>query len=166
MKYETLKDLYLDELRDIYDAENEIVKALPKMASAASSPELRNAFTHHLQQTKTHVTRLEEIFSGMGEKPKTKKCDGVRGIIAEGEDLMGQKGDQSVMDAGLIASAQRVEHYEMAVYGTLRTWAGRFSNSQAVSLLEETLNEEKEADHTLTHIAAQSVNRQAAPFRA
>lgn len=162
MKYETLKDLFLDELRDIYDAENEIVKALPKMAGAASSPELRNAFTHHLDQTKRHVTRVEQIFEGLGEKPKAKKCDGVRGIIDEGEDLMGQKGDASVLDAGLIAAAQRVEHYEMAVYGSLRNWASRIGNSQAVPLLEETLNEEKEADHTLTQIADQSVNRQAA----
>jgi ferritin-like metal-binding protein YciE len=162
MKYESLKDLYLDELRDIYDAENVIVKALPKMTDAASSSELRNAFAHHLEQTKRHVTRLEQIFEGMGEKPKAKKCEGVRGIIDEGEDLIGQKGDQSVLDAGLIAGAQRVEHYEMAVYGSLRTWANRIGNSQAVSLLEETLNEEKEADKTLTQIAEQTVNRQAA----
>lgn len=161
MKYETLKDLFLDELRDIYDAEHEIVKALPKMAAAATSPELRNAFAHHLDQTKRHVTRVEQIFEGLGEKPKAKKCDGVRGIIDEGEDLMGQKGDASVLDAGLIAGAQRVEHYEMAVYGSLRNWASRIGNLQAVPLLEETLNEEKEADQTLTQIAEQSVNRQA-----
>lgn len=162
MKYETLRDLYLDELRDIYDAENEIVKALPKMADAASSPELRGAFSHHLEQTKRHVTRLEQIFQELGEKPKAKKCEGVRGIIDEGEDLMGQKGDQSVLDAGLIAGAQRVEHYEMAVYGSLRTWASRVGSSRAVPLLNETLNEEKEADHKLTQIAEQSVNAQAA----
>ncbi|HKV38676.1 MAG TPA: ferritin-like domain-containing protein [Blastocatellia bacterium] len=162
MKYETLKDLYLDELRDVYDAENEIVKALPKMVESASSPELRNAFAHHLEQTRRHVTRLEQVFEGMGEKPKAKKCDGVRGILEEGEDLMGQKGDQAVLDAGLIAGAQRVEHYEMAVYGSLRTWAQRMGNSQAVRLLEETLGEEKEADHKLTQIAEQSINRQAA----
>lgn len=162
MKYETLKDLFLDELRDIYDAENEIVKALPKMASAASSPELQNAFTHHLDQTKRHVTRVERIFEAMGEKPKAKKCDGVRGIIEEGEDLMGQKGNASVLDAGLIAGAQRVEHYEMAVYGSLRSWATRIGNTQAAPLLDETLSEEKEADQTLTRIADQSVNRQAA----
>lgn len=162
MKYESLKDLYLDELRDIYDAENVIVKALPKMADAASSSELRSAFTQHLEQTKGHVTRLERIFEGTGEKPKAKKCDGVRGIIDEGEDLMGQKAEPSIMDAGLIAGAQRVEHYEMAVYGSLRNWASRIGNSQAVSLLEETLTEEKEADHILTQIADESVNRQAA----
>jgi ferritin-like metal-binding protein YciE len=162
MKYETLKDLYLDELRDIYDAENEIVKALPKMVEAAAAPELRNAFAHHLEQTRRHVTRAEQIFEGLGEKPKAKKCDGVRGILKEGEDLIGEKGDPSVRDAGLIAGAQRVEHYEMAVYGSLRTWAARIGNSSAVSLLDETLQEEKDADHKLTQIAEHSVNREAA----
>jgi ferritin-like metal-binding protein YciE len=162
MKYETLKDLYVDELRDIYDAENVIVKALPKMAEAASSPELRNAFLHHLEQTKGHVNRLELVFEGIGEKPKAKKCAGVRGIVDEGEELIGEKGDQSVIDAGLISGAQRVEHYEMAVYGSLRNWSQRLGNPQAVSLLEQTLNEEKEADSKLTQIAAQSVNQRAA----
>lgn len=162
MKYETLKDLYLDELRDIYDGENEIVKTLPKMADAASSPELRQAFSEHLQQTKRHVTRLEQIFSGLAEKPKAKKCEGVRGIIDEAEDLMGDKGDRAVLDAGLIAGAQRVEHYEMAVYGSLKVWATRVGNSQAVPLLEQTLSEEKEADRKLTQIAEQEVNRQVA----
>jgi ferritin-like metal-binding protein YciE len=162
MKYETLKDLYLDELRDIYDAESVIVKALPKMADAASSTALRGAFLHHLEETKGHVNRLNLVFEGMGEKPKAKKCDGVRGIIEEGEDLISQKGDQSVIDAGLIAGAQRVEHYEMAVYGALRTWAQRLGNPQAVSLLEQTLSEEKAADSKLTQIAETSVNRQAA----
>jgi ferritin-like metal-binding protein YciE len=162
MKYESLKDLYLDELRDIYDGENVIVKALPKMADAASSPELRNAFLQHLEQTKGHVSRLEEIFEGNGEKAKAKKCDGVRGIIDEGEDLMSEKTQPPIMDAGLIAGAQRVEHYEMAVYGSLRNWAERLGNSRDVSLLEQTLSEEKEADQKLTQIAEQSVNREAA----
>jgi ferritin-like metal-binding protein YciE len=162
MKYESLKDLYLDEVRDIYDAENVIVKALPKMADAASSPELRNAFLHHLEQSKGHVARLEQIFEGMGEKAKAKKCQGVRGIIDEGEDLISEKAEPSVMDAGLIAGAQRVEHYEMAVYGSLRTWAQRIGNSRDVSLLEQTLHEEKDADQKLTQIAEQTVNRQAA----
>jgi ferritin-like metal-binding protein YciE len=162
MKYESLKDLYLNEVRDIYDAESVIVKALPKMADAASSPELRNAFLHHLEQTKGHVARLEQIFEGMGEKPKPKKCEGVRGIIDEGEDLMSEKAEPSVMDAGLIAGAQRVEHYEIAVYGSLRTWAQRIGNSRDVSLLEQTLHDEKDADQKLTQIAEQAVNRQAA----
>ncbi|HEV2497975.1 MAG TPA: ferritin-like domain-containing protein [Terriglobia bacterium] len=161
MKYETLKDLYFDELRDIYDAENEIVKALPKLAEAATLPQLRAAFEHHLQETKQHVTRLEEVFRGLGEKPKAKKCDGVRGILQEGEDLIGEKGDRAVRDAGLIAGAQRVEHYEMAVYGSLRTWAAQLGDTGAVELLSKTLNEEKEADHKLTEIAG-TTNRQAA----
>lgn len=161
MKYETLKELYFDELRDIYDAENEIVKALPKLAEAATSPQLRAAFEHHLQETKQHVTRLEDVFQGLGEKPKAKKCDGVRGILQEGEDLIGEKGDRAVRDAGLIAGAQRVEHYEMAVYGSLRTWAGQLGDTRAVELLSKTLNEEKEADHKLTEIAG-TANRQAA----
>lgn len=161
MKYETLKELYFDELRDIYDAENEIVKALPKLAEAAASPQLRAAFEHHLQETKQHVTRLEDVFRGLGEKPKAKKCDGVRGILQEGEELISEKGDRAVRDAGLIAGAQRVEHYEMAVYGSLRTWAGQLGDTRAVELLSETLNEEKEADHKLTEIAG-TANRQAA----
>lgn len=161
MKYGTLRDLYLDQLRDIYDAENEIVKALPKMADAAASPELRSALNEHLQQTQQHVTRLEQIFSGMSEKAKTKKCQGVRSIIDEGEDIIGEKGDPSVLDAGIISVAQRVEHYEMAVYGSLRAWSNRVGNPQAVPLLEQTLSEEKEADRKLTQIAEQDVNRQA-----
>ncbi|MGH9407233.1 MAG: ferritin-like domain-containing protein [Terriglobia bacterium] len=161
MKYETMKDLFLDELRDMYDAEQEIVKALPKMAEAAGSPQLRQAFQHHLQQTEHHVTRLEQIFQGIGEKPKTKKCDGVRGILEEGEDLIGDKGDKAVLDAGLIAAAQRVEHYEMAVYGSLKAWAGQIADAQAVRLLNETLEEEKEADQKLTEIATTDVNREA-----
>lgn len=162
MKFETLRDLYIDTLRDIYDGENEIVKALPKMAESAESPQLRTAFQTHLQQTHQHVTRLEQIFDGLGEKAKAKKCDGIRGILEEGEDLMGEKGDRAVRDAGLIAAAQRVEHYEMAVYGSLRTWAGQMADERAVRLLNETLSEEKEADQKLTEVAETSTNRQAA----
>ncbi|MGH9397227.1 MAG: ferritin-like domain-containing protein, partial [Terriglobia bacterium] len=161
MKFESLKELYVDELQDIYDAEKEIVKALPKMAESASSPLLKTAFEQHLAQTKGHVSRLEQIFEGLGEKPKAKKCDGVRGILEEGKDLIGQKGDQAVVDAGLIAGAQRVEHYEMAVYGSLKAWAAQCDSTQAVQLLAETLNEEKQADQKLTEIAEGSVNKQA-----
>ncbi len=162
MKYETLRELYIDELRDIYDAENEIVKALPKMADAAESPQLRTAFQTHLQQTQQHVTRLEQIFEGLGEKAKAKKCEGVRGILQEGEDLIGEKGNRAVRDAGLIAAAQRVEHYEMAVYGSLKTWAGQMADERAVGLLNETLSEEKEADRKLTEVAETGTNRRAA----
>lgn len=161
MKFESLKSLYVDELQDIYDAEKEIVKALPKLTEAASSPLLKTAFEHHLQQTKQHVARLEQIFEGLGEKPKAKKCDGVRGILKEGEDIIGEKGDRAVRDAGLIAGAQRVEHYEIAVYGSLKAWAAQCDSARAVQLLEETLTEEKHADQKLTEIAESSVNRQA-----
>ena len=161
MKLESLRDLYLDELRDIYDAESEIVKALPKMVESASSPDLREAFAQHLAETKTHVTRLERIFDELGEKAKAKTCDGVSGILEEGEDLIGQKGDHAVLDAGLIAAAQRVEHYEMAVYGSLKTWASQCGYVQAAQLLNETLIEEKGADQKLTQIAERTVNRQA-----
>lgn len=161
MKLNTLKDLYIEELKDVYDAEKEIVKALPKMAKSASSPELRNAFEDHLEQTRTHVQRLEEIFAGMGEQPKTKKCHGLRGIVDEGEDLMGEDGNPSVIDAGLIAGAQRVEHYEIAVYGSLNTWAREFGDERAAQLLRTTLEEEKQTDEKLTNIAESAVNVQA-----
>ncbi|MGH9376006.1 MAG: ferritin-like domain-containing protein, partial [Terriglobia bacterium] len=134
----------------------------PKMANAAESPQLRTAFENHRLQTEQHVKRLEQVFEGLGEKPKAKKCDGVRGILQEGEDLIGEKGDRAVRDAGLIAAAQRVEHYEMAVYGSLKTWAGQMADEHAVRLLNETLNEEKEADRKLTEVAESSTNRQAA----
>ncbi len=161
MKIDSLKDLFLQELQDVYDAENQIVKALPKVAKAASSRDLQSALEEHLEQTKGHVKRLETIFAELGQKPKAKKCDGIRGIIEEGEELLGQD-SSTVIDAGLVAGAQRVEHYEMAVYGSLRTWAEQLGDDRAVSLLEETLDEEKEADAKLTEIAQQHINREAA----
>jgi ferritin-like metal-binding protein YciE len=162
MKVNSLKELFVEELKDIYDAENQIVKALPKMVKATSTPELQKAFAEHLEKTKGHVQRLEQIFNRLGEQPKAKKCDGIRGIIEEGEEVISEGSEGPVRDAGLIAGAQRVEHYEMAVYGSLKTWAGQLGDSQAVTLLEETLNEEKEADRTLTQIAASGVNTEAA----
>ena len=161
-KVNSLKELFVEELKDIYDAENQIVKALPKMVKATSTPELRQAFSEHLEKTKGHVQRLEQVFSQLGEEPKAKKCDGIRGIIEEGEDVIREGSEGPVRDAGLIAGAQRVEHYEMAVYGSLKTWAGQLGQSEAATLLEETLNEEKEADHTLTQIAASGVDTEAA----
>lgn len=161
MKLESLKDLCLEELHDIYDAEKEIVKALPKMVEAASSPKLREAFAHHLGQTKIHVTRLEKVFDEFGEKPKAKKCEGIRGILEEGEKLVGENGKPEVLDAGLIAGAQRVEHYEMAVYGSLKAWATQCGSAKAAQILNETLSEEREADQKLTQIAEDTVNRQA-----
>jgi ferritin-like metal-binding protein YciE len=162
MKVNSLKELFVEELKDMYDAENQIVKALPKMVKATSTPELKKAFEEHLEKTKGHVGRLEQIFQGLGEEPKTKKCDGLRGILEEGEDVISEGSEGPVRDAGLIAGAQRVEHYEMAVYGSLKTWAGQLGENRAATLLEETLNEEKEADRLLTHIATSGVNTGAA----
>ena len=162
MKVNSLKELYVEELKDTYDAEKQIVKALPKMVKAASTPELQKAFEAHLEQTKGHVQRLEQIFQGLGEEPKAKKCDGMRGILEEGEEVVSEGSEGPVRDAGLIAGAQRVEHYEMAVYGSLKTWAEQLNDGQAAQLLEETLNEEKKADQKLTQIAESSVNTNAA----
>jgi ferritin-like metal-binding protein YciE len=135
---------------------------LPKMAKAASSSELRGAFEHHLQETKNHVTRLEQIFEQLGEKPKASKCEGIRGIIEEGEDMIDKDADPSVMDAGLIAGAQKAEHYEIASYGSLRTYAETLGHREAAQLLQETLEEEKAADKKLTEIAEGFINQDAA----
>ena len=161
MKVKSLKDLYVEELKDVYDAEHQILKALPKMVKAASEPRLRQAFEEHLEQTKGQVQRLEQIFEGLGESAKAKKCDGVRGILDEGEKTISEGGRGPVLDAGLIAGGQRVEHYEMAAYGSLKTWAGQLGEDRAAKLLEETLNEEKEADKLLTKIGESGVNAQA-----
>src|SRR6202035_2707997 len=144
---EGLKELYIDELKDLYNAENQLIKALPKMAKAASSDELRQGFEEHLEQTKGHVQRLEKIFQALGESPKGKKCKGMEGLMEEGYE-------GSVLDAALIGAAQRVEHYEIAGYGTVRSMAGTLGESDHVSLLEETLEEEKATDEKLTELAA------------
>jgi ferritin-like metal-binding protein YciE len=157
MKQNTLKELYLDELRDLYDAEQQLVKALPKMAKASTSPELRSGFEEHLEQTKGHVQRLEQIFEELGEPAKGKKCKGMAGLVAEGAEMMDEDFEDKVMDAGLISAAQRVEHYEIAAYGTVRTFANLLGESEAESLLETTLNEEKETDQKLTE-ASQQIN--------
>ena len=161
MKVNSLKQLYVEELKDAYDAEHQIVKALPKIIKAASTPKLREALQAHLEQTKGHVQRLEQIFDGLGEPAKAKKCDGLRGTLDEGEKTISDGEQGPVLDAGLIAGAQRVEHYEMAAYGSLKTWAGELGESRAVQLLEKTLNEEKEADKKLTEIANSTVNAEA-----
>ena len=161
MKINSLKQLYVEELKDAYDAENQIVKALPKLIKATSTPQLREALEDHLEQTRGHVQRLEQIFESLGEPAKAKKCDGIRGILEEGEKTIDDGEQGPVLDAGLIAGAQRVEHYEMAAYGSLKTWAKQLGDSQAVQLLEQTLNEEKEADRKLSEIAAKSVNAEA-----
>jgi ferritin-like metal-binding protein YciE len=161
MKLDTLKKLYVEELRDIYNAEQQLVKALPKMAKGASSDELREAIENHLDQTKGHVERLEQIFEGLDESPKGKTCQAMKGLIEEGSEILDEKGEGSVLDAGIIAAAQKVEHYEMATYGTLRTWADLLNEEEAAGLLQETLDEEGEADKTLNELAQEIVNPEA-----
>ena len=151
---EGLRELYIDELKDLYSAENQLVKALPKMAKAASSDELRQGFEQHLKQTQGHVQRLEKIFQALGESPKGKKCKGMEGLIEEGSEAMEEDYEDSVLDAALIGAAQRVEHYEIAGYGTVRSMAETLGETDHVSLLEETLEEEKETDEKLTELAS------------
>jgi ferritin-like metal-binding protein YciE len=158
----TLHDAFLDELRDTYDAEKQITKALPKMAKAASSPELRTAFETHLEETRGQIARLEDVFAALGEKVRGKHCDGMAGIIEEGKSAMEEDFDESTLDAALIASAQRVEHYEMAAYGTLVSWAKAMGHTEAADLLEETLEEEKSTDAKLTQLAEGGINQEAA----
>jgi ferritin-like metal-binding protein YciE len=160
MKLASLEDLFLDQLRDIYHAEGQLIKALPKMARAATE-ELRGAFEHHLDQTRRQSERLERIFEALGRKPKAKKCAAMEGLIEEGKELMREDAAAEVLDAGLIAAAQKVEHYEIAAYGTLAAWADRLGFPSAVNLLRETLAEEKEADQKLNALARGKVNAQA-----
>lgn len=156
-----LRDVYIDELRDLYDAEHRLVKALPKLAKAADSDELRSGFEEHLEQTKGHVQRLEQIFESMGEPAKAKKCKGIEGIIEEASETLEEDFEGAVMDAAIIASAQRAEHYEIAAYGSVRAFAEQLGETKAASLLQETLNEEKEADAKLTKMA-ETINHLAA----
>ncbi|MDB6124362.1 MAG: hypothetical protein JWQ71_3355 [Pedosphaera sp.] len=155
-----LNELFLEELADLYSAEQQLVKALPKMAKAASSDELREGFEMHLEQTEEHVRRLEQVFEIFGEKAKAKKCEAMAGLIEEGKNMIEEDADPAVKDAGLIAAAQKVEHYEIASYGTLRTWAELLEKDEAVSLLEETESEEKETDEKLTELS-ESINVEA-----
>lgn len=155
MKENTLRELFIDELRDLYDAENRLVKALPKMAKASSSDELRWGIEHHLEQTKEHVERLKEVLTSLDEKATGKKCPGMIGILQEGEELLDEDYDGSVLDAAIISGAQRVEHYEIAAYGCVHAWAQELGEENAAELLEKTLNEEKETDAKLTELAEQ-----------
>jgi ferritin-like metal-binding protein YciE len=157
----TLDSLFVNELRDIYDAEKQLTKALPKMAKAASSDELRTAFENHLKQTEGHVNRLERAFEDIGEAAKGVRCVGMAGLVEEGSKILEEKADESVRDAALIAAAQKVEHYEIAAYGTLVTFAETLGHSDVGQLLADTLAEEKEADRTLTEIAEGIVNLEA-----
>jgi ferritin-like metal-binding protein YciE len=161
MKLDTLQQLYTDELRDLYNAENQLLKALPKMAKAASSEELKDAFEKHLEQTKGHVERLEEVFQELGEKPKGKTCRAMKGLIEEGSEILKQDGDESVIDAGIIVAAQKVEHYEIAGYGSVRTFAHLLGQNKAAELLQSTLDEESEANEVLNRIAESIINPEA-----
>jgi ferritin-like metal-binding protein YciE len=153
MKIESLEELFVEELKDLYNAEKQLVRALPKMAKAASSGELRQAFTEHLEQTKNQVTRLEQVFETMDEKAKSKTCKGMQGLIEEGQEAMEEDALEQLGDLALIVAAQKVEHYEIAGYGSLRTFANTLGNKEAEKLLQTTLNEEEEADKRLTTIS-------------
>jgi len=161
MEANRLRHLYVEELKDLYSAENQLVKALPKMAKASTSPDLWAGFEKHLEQTKEHVARLEEIFNGLGESPKGKKCKGMEGLIKEGAEMIKEDPAPEELDAGLISAAQRVEHYEIAGYGCVSTYAKLLGETRAVSLLRQTLVDEKDTDEKLTQLAG-SINIEAA----
>jgi ferritin-like metal-binding protein YciE len=162
MEMTELQDLFVDQLRDLYSAENQLVKALPKMAKAANDEKLKDAFLSHLEETKGHVERLTEIFEKLGTKPSGKKCKAMEGLIEEGKEMMEEDAEPEIMDAGLIAAAQRVEHYEMAGYGTVRAYAKLLGDTAAAKLLTQTLEEEGAADKKLTHLAESVINVEAA----
>jgi ferritin-like metal-binding protein YciE len=162
MKLENLKQLYVDELKDAYDFEHQLVDALPKMEKAATAPELKEAFRSHLQETKDQIDRLEQVFRSLGEKADRKTCKGMKGLLAEGEEYLKARGDRDTHDAALISAAQRVEHYEMAVYGTLRAYAECMGHQDQASLLQQNLDEEGQADKKLTTLAESAINYEAA----
>jgi ferritin-like metal-binding protein YciE len=159
---QTLRDAFIDELRDVYDAEKQLIKALPKMAKAASSLELKEAFQSHLDETKGQVARLEQVFASLDEKVQGKHCDGIEGILEEGDAVMAEDFETMAMDACLIAAGQRAEHYEMAAYGTLVAWARAMGHDDAADLLQENLDEEKAADEKLSALAEGGINEVAA----
>jgi ferritin-like metal-binding protein YciE len=161
MKIKTLHDLYVEQLHDLYSAETQLVEALPKMAKAASNVQLKTAFTEHLAQTKNHAQRLEQIFTQLGESTKGPTCKGMKGLISEGEEMIETKGEPAAIDAGLIAAAQRVEHYEMAGYGCVRTYAKQLGETKGQQLLQQTLDEEGAADQKLTQLAEAVINLEA-----
>jgi ferritin-like metal-binding protein YciE len=162
MTAKTLAELFIWQLKDVYGAENQILKALPKMAKQASSPDLREAFSTHLEETEGQVERLNKVFETLGVKASTLKCQALEGIIQEAEEVMGESEGPAVLDAGMVAAAQAVEHYEIARYGTLIAWAEQLGKREISKLLRQTLNEEKHADELLNKIAMKSVNRKAA----
>jgi ferritin-like metal-binding protein YciE len=162
MTFDSFETLFLDQLQDLYDAEQRITQALPQMTKTAHNPQLKAAFEQHLKETRNQVTRLEEVFGMIGHSPESKTCYAMKGLLQEGEEVINAGGDPDIKDAALIAAAQRVEHYEISGYGTLRTFAQRLGRQDAARLLQETLNEEKAADQKLTALAEQSINVQAA----
>jgi len=161
MSLDSLDKLFLEELKDVYNAEKQIVAALPRMAKAAETPELKKAFTNHLRETEGHVNRLEQIFKELGQTVRGKKCKGMEGLLEEGKEILEEEGQPAVIDAALISAAQRVEHYEIAAYGCLRTYAQLLGYSQAEKLLQQTLEEEEAADKKLTQIGESGVNKAA-----
>ena len=161
MELQNLRDLFVEELADLYSAETQLVEAIPLMAQAASSTELRNSFQTHLGQTQNQINRLEQIFSQLGVSPSNKTCKGMRGIISEAQETIKENGNPNVKDAALIAQAQRVEHYEIAGYGSVRTYAQQLGENRAAELLQQTLNEEAETDKKLTQLAVEIVNAKA-----
>ena len=161
MAMDSLKDLYVEELKDLYNAENQLLKALPRLAKKASSPDLKAAFEEHLGQTEGQVNRLETIFKRLGEKPTGKTCKAMKGLVEEGKEIIEEDGDESVLDAALIGAAQKVEHYEIAGYGTARTFASMLGEEDAMELLQETLDEEAATDKKLTALAESLVNQEA-----
>jgi len=161
MELQSLKDLYIEELKDLYSAEKQLVKALPKMVKAATNPELKQAFADHLEKTEGHVERLEQVFEMLGASPRGKKCVGMEGLIEEAKELLEEDPEEEVLDAGLISKAQRVEHYEMAGYGTVRTYARQLGEEEQAEILQQTLDEEGEADQLLTQLAESSINIEA-----
>jgi ferritin-like metal-binding protein YciE len=165
-KMATMDDLFLDEIRDLYDAEKQLTKALPKMAKAVASDQLRQAFEEHLGQTEVHVERLEQIFESLAQASSGKKCAAMSGLIKEGDELAGDTEQTAVRDAGLIAAAQKVEHYEIAGYGSARAHAEILGHTSAVRLLDETLAEEKETNEKLNSLAEMGINKEAAHIRA
>ena len=161
MKLDSLQTLYIEELRDLYSAEQQLIVALPKMAKAALASELKQAFEDHLAQTRDHAERLEEIFDKLDKRPADKTCKAMKGLIEEGSEIFEEEGEDSVIDAALIAAAQRIEHYEIAGYGTVRTFANILGEEDAAELLQQTLDEEGEADKLLTELAESVVNVEA-----
>jgi ferritin-like metal-binding protein YciE len=161
MKLNTLEQLYISELRDLYSAENQLLKALPKMAKGASSPELKDAFEKHWEQTTGHVARLQQLFEQLDESPKGKTCHGMKGLIEEGSEILKEDGEASVLDAGIIVAAQKVEHYEIASYGSVRTFANLLGKDEAARLLQSTLDEESETNEILNRLAESIVNPEA-----